>query len=106
MITRSSYIRHSRGKTIRVPASRIRDRGAVGKGPKVIPELKEGTLLGYTASNPLKTRRRILKKVVKKVGALTTFRKLNAISTFTKRTSPKKSKTMKRDRNWIKKTYI
>jgi len=91
---------------------RVRDMGAPGKwadkhGPG-IGKLKEGKLvrLGYSATRKIGSRHKALKKAVKKYGALSTFRKLNAASTYTKRTSKGRSRTFKADRNWVKKSYM
>ena len=51
-------------------------------------------------------RRKTLRKVVAKVGALSTFRKLNAVAVYTKRTAPKTSRKMKADRKWVKKNFM
>jgi hypothetical protein len=111
-ITRKAYTAHRRGKTIRVLARRIRDQGAPGKwasmhGPGIGP-LKEGELgkVGYSEMKSKTSRHRSLRKAVKKYGALSTFRKLNAVGTYTKRTSKGKSKRFITDRNWVKKTYM
>jgi len=109
-ITRRAHWRYIRGMKIRVPAKKIKDMGAKGKwaslhGPG-IGELKPGGLMGYSPSMSKTARRTKLRKVVKSKGALTTFRKLNALSTYTKRTAKGKSKTAKADRNWVKKTYM
>jgi hypothetical protein len=71
-----------------------------------IGELEAGKLMGYATNEPKTKRRRILRKVVKKAGPLTTFRRLQAISTYMKRTVPYKSKTARSDRNWVKKTFM
>lgn len=73
---------------------------------KGIGELKKGELHGYHAKNGKITRRRSLRKTVRSVGPLSTFRKLNALAVYTKNSSPGKSKTIKADRNWIKKTFM
>jgi hypothetical protein len=72
----------------------------------VIGPLKKGTLMGYKTSMKPSTRRKILRKVAKKVGPLSTFRKLNAVSVLTKNTAPKSSRTMKADRKWVKKNLM
>jgi hypothetical protein len=84
--------------------------GARGKwsakhGPG-IGELKPGGLMGYSPSQSKTARHTKLRKVVKRKGALSTFRKLNALATYTKRTAKSKSRTAKADRNWVKKTYM
>lgn len=106
-ITRRGYTRKT---GVRVRASRVRDMGAPGKwaakhGPG-IGELKPGGLMGYSPSQSKTSRHSKLRKVVKSKGALSTFRKLNALATYTKRTAKGKSKTAKADRNWVKKTYM
>jgi hypothetical protein len=109
-ITRRAHWRYIRGMKIRVPARKIKDVGAPGKwsakhGPG-IGELKPGGLMGYTPAASKTSRHSALRKAVKKVGALSTFRKLNALATYTKRTAKSKSKVAKTDRNWVKKTYM
>lgn len=71
-----------------------------------IGKLKKGQLMGYHAAEKPEERHRHLRKAVRKAGPLSTFRKLNALSVYTKNSSPKKSKTIKADRNWIKKTFM
>jgi hypothetical protein len=72
----------------------------------LIGPLKKGTLMGYKTTMKSSTRHTILRKVVKKVGPLSTFRKLNAVSVLTKRTAPKSSRKMKADRKWVKKNFM
>ena len=129
MIERSAYTRkaHRRhafkradGSTIhaatvkrsRVPSGKVEDRGAPGKwaeknGPG-IGQLKQGALsrFGYSSTSKPESRHKSLRKAVRKYGPLSTFRKLQAISIYTKRTSKGKSKTYKADRNWVKKTFM
>jgi hypothetical protein len=95
---------------IRFPARKVKDMGAKGKwtakhGPG-IGELKPGGLMGYSPSMSKTARHTKLRKAVKSKGALSTFRRLNALSTYTKRTAKSKSRTAKADRNWVKKTYM
>lgn len=118
-ITRKGYRRHAftrksgiHVKGSRVSARRIHDVGAPGKwaslhGPGIGP-LKEGKLVrvGYSAEKGKTARHRALKKAVRAYGPLSTFRKLQAVSTLTKRTSKGKSKTYKADRNWIQKMFM
>lgn len=109
-ITRKSHWRYIRGMKIRVPAKKVRDMGAPGKwaakhGPG-IGALKPGGLMGYSPSQSKTARHTKLRKAVRSKGALSTFRKLNALATYTKRTAKSKSRTAKADRNWVKKTYM
>lgn len=99
-------------KTIRVTAKRILDRGAPGNWQAIhgpgIGEMKEGLLtkVGYSAKKGKTARHRAIRKAVREYGPLSTFRKLNAVSVYTKRTSKGKSRTFKSDRNWVKKTFM
>jgi len=92
-----------RGTTYRVKSTCVKDANA-----PVIGKLKPGLLtdLGYSTADSVATRHAALTKAVKKFGHLSTFRKLNAASVLMKNTLPTKSKTMKADRNWVKKTYF
>jgi hypothetical protein len=74
--------------------------------PPGIGKLKPGGLMGYSPSLSKTSRHSKLRKVVKRKGALSTFRKLNALSTYTKRTAKSKSRVAKTDRNWVKKTFM
>jgi len=73
-----------------------------------IGALKEGKLVkvGYSATKSKTARHGALKKAVKRYGALSTFRKLNAVATYTKRSSKGRSRTFKADRNWVKKSFM
>ena len=73
-----------------------------------IGHLKKGSLgkVGYSGTKSKTVRHFALKKAVKKFGPLSTFRKLQAVGTFTKRTSKDKSKRFMADRDWVKKTYM
>jgi hypothetical protein len=54
---------------------------------------------------PTGRRHLSLAAAVRKYGALTVWRKLNAIYIYTRRSSPTSSATFKADRDWIKATY-
>jgi hypothetical protein len=77
------------------------------KGPG-IGHLKKGSLtkVGYSEMSSKTSRRTALRRAVKRYGSTSTFRKLNAVGTYTKRTSKGKSKRFIADRNWVKKTYM
>jgi len=109
-ITRKAYHATRKGTHYTVRSARIHDMGAKGKwaslhGPGIGP-LKKGTLMGYSATMKAPSRHKILRKVIKKVGPLSTFRKLNAVAVYTKRTAPKTSKKMQGDRKWVKKNFM
>jgi len=71
-----------------------------------IGTLRKGTLMGYHAKDTQRTRRATLRKVVRTVGALSAFRKLNAVAVYSKKRAPGTAKTFKRDRNWVRKTFL
>lgn len=73
------------------------------RGTSKIGPLKKGELkaVGYSATAKASSRHRALTKAIKRYGPLSTYRKLNAVAVYTKRTAPKASKTFKADRNWV-----
>ncbi len=107
--TRKSYVRKdgTRVSGSRVKASYIKDVGKPGKGKKLIPPLKEGSLMkhGYAASLDKEERRKSLKKAIKEYGPLSVFRKVNALAILNK-SNPSKSKLYISDRSWIGKNYL
>jgi hypothetical protein len=115
LVRRVAYTRKLKdGKRVRVPSGLIKDRGLPGKGyrgpngsPGIGP-LREGELsqFGYAkvTKTSARTRRVALRKAVAKYGSLSVRRKLQAVATYTKRTSPVASKIFKSDSAWIKKT--
>lgn len=114
-IRRAAYTRKTkRGMRVRVSSGLIKNVGRPGKGyrgpngsPGIGP-LREGELsqFGYTnvVKKSVKSRRSALKKAVKRYGSLSVRRKLQAVATYTKRTSPRASKVFKADIAWIKRT--
>lgn len=113
-IMRSAYVRITkRGTRVRVPAACIPDVGVPGKGLRSgkpgIGTLKQGNLVrfGYQAIASMGTdkRRVALRKAVGAYGALTVWRKLNALSIYTRRTSPATSRAAKADMDWIRATW-
>lgn len=72
-----------------------------------IGPLKKGSLMGYRTKDSQARRRQILSMVIRlKEKPLSTFRKLGALMVLTKRTSPKASSVFRRNRNWVKKTFM
>jgi Family of unknown function (DUF5771) len=72
---------------------------------KGIGKLHKGDLtqFGYSTSKSSRSRHGALAKATKKYGALSVFRKLNALATYTKRRSPSTSKRALSDRSFMKK---
>jgi hypothetical protein len=98
------------GNNVQVPTASIFDLSAIGRwmsGPEIGP-LKKGQLsrYGYKSSAPRTVRRNALRKAVQMYGATSTFRKVNALETYSKNTAPSRSKTYRADRNWVKKTFM
>ena len=87
------------------PAGKTEMTGG-GRRRSRIGTLRKGTLMGYHAKNSMRSRRATLRKVVRRVGALSAFRKLNAVAVYSKKRAPGTAKTFKRDRNWIRKTFL
>jgi hypothetical protein len=73
---------------------------------KGIGKLRKGGLLGYHATLSLTQRHAILQKAVAKHGALSVFRKLNAIYVYNKIRAPTTAATFLADRNWIQRTFM
>ena len=101
-----------RGKTYRVKALCIKDRGAPGRWQTVkrmlgIGPLSRGDLtsLGYSHTKPTEQRHQVIDRAVSKYGRAATIRKLNAIATYSKRTAPTRSLVYKRDMRYVQKKF-
>ena len=73
-----------------------------------IGPLKKGLLssTGYSVKKSTQKRHKSLNKLVRKEGALKAFQQLNAVAIFNKNSAPTKSKTFKRDRNWVRRKFM
>ena len=98
---------HPTTNTIKVDASCIKNRSHTRNKDR-IGKLRKGDLIKYGYQYRLSDRLReiALNKAVEKYGALTVYRKLDAVAKLSVRTAPDASKTFARDRNWIKDTHI
>ena len=101
--TRKAYTRKTRAHVAETkvrPTSCIRGYQGPGKG---IGTLKKGALsrYGYGTSKTARSRHIALNAAVKYDGALTVYRRLNALATYTKRTAPTTSKAARADRAYI-----
>lgn len=118
-VRRKAYVRRTRkGRTrdgrTRVPASCIRDVGNPGKGFKGegdgIGPLRQGDLsqFGYAHVVGLSEGRRhlALARAVREYGALSLWRKLNAVYVYSKHTAPASSAIFKQDRDWVRAHYF
>lgn len=93
-----------------VPAACIIDKGKKGEGVpggKGIAPLRKGELtkFGYTTRLPGEERHKAIEKAVSEYGALSIYRKLNAVAKLSLRVAPEASKVFKTDRDWVVKTY-
>jgi hypothetical protein len=93
-----------------VPAACIIDKGKKGEGVpggKGIAPLRKGELTkhGYTTRLGNDQRHKVLEKAIAEFGALSVYRKLNAVSKLSSLTAPDASKVFKADRDWVNKTY-
>jgi hypothetical protein len=111
-VTRKAYVRHTKRGTRRVPAGCIKDRGQPGKGTRRSPgigPLRKGDLSKYGYKNVVRLsasqRREALRKAIKEYGALTTWRKLNAVHVYSRYTAPESSHVFKLDMDWIRSTF-
>ena len=88
--------------SVYVPSSCIKPPIASTIGPLKKGELKK---FGYSYKLPDSARRKALARAVAEKGALTTFRKLDAVAKLSKRVAPTASKIFTEDRDWVKRTY-
>lgn len=111
---RKSYTRKN-GIHVRrahVTSACIKNQGSKGKwttrhGSKGIGPLKPGKLKvhGYSSTKSTEERHTALKRAVNAYGALAVYRMLQAIATYSKRTTPAKSHIYMADRNYIGQKY-
>jgi hypothetical protein len=97
---RKGYTAKRRGRKVRVSAARvkpstfsIRDRGKAGRGPKVVPPLKEGALGGpgfFERSE--NEQEQIVFERAKEIGERKVVGELRALQVFFKKTDPQKSR--------------
>ena len=101
-ITRKGYWRRSRsGRRTYVKPARITDRGAPGKGPKLIPKLKSGKMeqYGYDLHESAEKRHKAIRLSARRVGYAKTMQRVNALRVLLKR-DPKGKKALA-DVRWM-----
>ncbi len=108
-IKRAAFTRKNGSK---VKASCVKNMGEPGKWrvthkSKGIGPLKKGRLgkYGYSVDDSVMARHRALRKASIVEGARDVFRMLQAVATYTKRTSPMKSKRYLADRDYVRKMF-
>jgi hypothetical protein len=106
-IRRKAYTRKNGRK---VGASCVKNMGAPGRWRTVhrskgIGPLKAGRLarFGYHCDLSVERRHAALRAASRRLGSLAVFRMLNALVTYTKRTSPSMSGKYLADRNYVRK---
>ncbi len=109
-IIRSGYYRKSytnkngtRIKRTYIPPTIIKDIGKVGKGLKLLPQLKKGKLtkFGYHFNESVSKRHIALYKSIKEYGFIPVKRMLIAQRTFRKYSYPTLYKIINSDIKWI-----
>ena len=109
-ITRAAYYRKpytradgTKVKGAKVPTSKITDRGKPGKGLKLIPKLKKGTLakFGYTSKESDSKRHASLVKAKSSLSYKSVIDKLVAVRTLNKTTNPKVAAIFGSDIRWL-----
>jgi len=104
----TTYTVRPKANTIKVNASCVKNRGLPGKGVgEGIGKLRKGDMIKYGYQYRLSDslRQTALKKAIKRYGALSVYRKLDAVAKLSVKTAPDASKIFVRDRNWIKENY-
>jgi hypothetical protein len=106
-----TYHVYPKASSTLVKAACIKNRGLPGKGPvsgKGIGPLKEGELarFGYKARSAEMERHKALRKAIDAYGALSVFRKLDAVAKLTLRTAPEVHKIFVTDRKWIQNNFV
>ena len=104
------YTVRPKANTVRVPPACIKNRGLAGKGPKEgegIGKLRKGELIKYGYQYRLSDslRQAALKKAIKRYGALSVYRKLDAVAKLSLRTAPDASGIFVKDRDWVRQNF-
>lgn len=81
---------------------KIEDRGAPGRGKKVLPKLKKGALGGPGFfDKPARMRRKVAARLAKKHGEKSVVGRLRAIQVLNKRQNPKVAAKARADSKYI-----
>jgi hypothetical protein len=109
LVVRRKGYTAKRGRTVyrvRPTTYKIEDRGAPGRGERVIEIRHPGRLkaVGYDVRAPASERRRALRKAVERYGERSTIGMLHAQAVFRKRTDGL-GRRFAADRTWVARTY-
>lgn len=97
---RKGKVIHRRGFKVKATSFLIKDLGKKGRAKKVIPNLRRGSL-GVSFSSLVKTRRKKLVMLAKRIGEKKVIGKLRAVQVFNKRTNPSLSRKALMDSRFI-----
>lgn len=105
-----TYTVHPRTNSVQIPAACIKNRGLPGKGPSEgegFGKLRKGELIKYGYQYRLSDslRHTALKRAINRYGALSVYRKLDAVAKLSSRTAPDASYIFGRDRDWVRSHY-
>lgn len=104
------YTVRPKANAMYVPPACIKNRGLPGKGPKEgegFGKLRKGELIKYGYQYRLSdsSRHAALKRAIERYGALSVYRKLDAVAKLSIRTAPDASNIFAKDRDWIRAHY-
>ena len=104
------YTVRPKANTVKVPPACIKNRGLPGKGVREgegIGKLRKGELIKYGYQYRLSDslRQAALKKAIKRYGALSVYRKLDAVAKLSLRTAPDASGIFVKDRDWVRQNF-
>ena len=104
------YTVRPKANTVKVPPACIKNRGLPGKGVREgegIGKLRKGELIKYGYQYRLSDslRQAALKKAIKRYGALSVYRKLDAVAKLSVRTAPDASNIFVKDKNWVRENF-
>jgi hypothetical protein len=106
----TTYKVYPKNDTLYVPAACIKDLGKPGKGvpdKQAIGPLRKGemTKFGYSSKLGEEARHEALRKAVAALGALSTYRKLDAVAKLSMRIAPDSSRIFAADRDWVEQKF-
>jgi hypothetical protein len=106
-----TFVVHPKASAMYVKPACIKNRGLPGKGPREgegIGKLRKGELIKYGYQYRLSDalRHAALKRAIERYGALSVYRKLDAVAKYSVRTAPDASAIFTRDRAWVQSHYV
>jgi hypothetical protein len=104
LIVRRKGYRRKGGTYVKPTVYKIKDRGAKGRGKKLIP-IEKGKLEPYSTSLSERRRHAILKKKIKAYGATRVWHMLHAQVILRKRENSRAKQIFKTDRDWVSRNF-